>query len=722
MNPQAKHVRQITVALAGNPNSGKTTIFNNLTGANQHVGNFPGVTVEKKEGYVSHDGYKLKIVDLPGTYSLSTYSLEEIIARNFLIDQKPDVVVDIVDASNIERNLYLTTQIGELGVPIVIALNMSDMAMERGIIIDHKYLSRLLGIPVVPTIGNKKKGMKELLAAVIDTYENSAEFSPLTVNYGDDFQKEICKLCDIISEDNIAPNSYKPNWLAVKLLEDDDEVKRFVGRHEMADKILQTANDSRERLKALYREDPADIITDRRYGFISGACSEATSMTAERRHDLSDAIDYILIHPTLGLPIFAGLMWLMFHLTFSLGAKPMEWIEWGIGRLSEFAAVLIPAGLFNSLVVDGVIGGVGGVIVFLPNIMLLFLAIALLEDTGYMARAAFVMDRIMHKIGLHGKSFIPMLIGFGCTVPAYMGSRIIEDKTDRLITMHVTNFMSCGARLPVYILIGGAFWQGNAGSVIFSVYALGIITAIVVVKILRSTRFKGLSSPLVMELPPYRVPTLRSLLLHMWERSWMYLRKAGTIILGISIIMWFLMTFPQKTTYSQDYDNLRQLTESAFNGGTISIMERDNQLIKYESLKAAEDLEYSVAGRLGAFIEPVLKPLGLDWRLGIAIVAGFAAKEVIVSTMGTIYGVGETEAESEPLRASLAADPAYSKLKAYAFMVFVLLYMPCMAAMAVFIRETRSWKETLFQIGYTTALAWFMAMLVYQGGKLMGLG
>ncbi|MCD6161992.1 MAG: ferrous iron transport protein B [candidate division Zixibacteria bacterium] len=719
MEPRDKN---IVVALIGNPNSGKTTVFNNLTGANQHVGNFPGVTVEKKEGYLSRNGYKIKFVDLPGTYSLSAQSLDEIIARNYIIEEKPDIVIDIVDASNIERNLYLTTQIGELGIPMIAALNMSDMAKNRGILIDSKYLSNLLGVPVIPTVGNKNKGMDELVNAVIDIAEYRLGSVPAKINYGKEFQKEICKLCEIITRDILSVNSYKPNWLALKLLENDDEVIKFIDKHKFADDILKTAKESRARLTTFFKEEPASVITDKRYGFISGACSEATSMTSERRHDLSDSIDYLLIHPTLGLPIFAGLMWLMFHMTFTLGAKPMEWIEWLIGIIAQLASAAIPEGLINSLVVDGIIGGVGGVIVFLPTIMLLFLAIALLEDTGYMARAAFVMDRIMHKIGLHGKSFIPMLIGFGCTVPAYMGCRIIEDRTDRLVTMHVASFMSCSARLPVYILIGGAFWPENAGNVVFSIYALGIVVAVTMIKILRSTRFKGMSSPLVMELPPYRMPTLRSLLLHMWERSWLYLRKAGTVILGISIIMWFLMAFPKLDNYSSNYDNLIISAENSYHDGTISLDKKDKLVNGYESIMAAEDLEYSFAGRLGKIIEPVLKPMGFDWRLGIAIISGFAAKEVVVSTMGTVYGVGEVDEESGSLRDKLASDPRYSKLIAYAFMVFILLYMPCMAAMAVFFKETRSWKELAFQIGYTTALAWLMAFLVYQGGNILGLG
>ncbi len=713
--------RPLVVALAGNPNSGKTTIFNNLTGANQHVGNYPGVTVEKKEGNFTFQGRHIRLIDLPGTYSLSAYSIEEIIARNFIIEDRPDVVIDIVDASNIERNLYLTTQLLELGIPVIIALNMSDMARNRGMITDEKVLSQLLAVPVVQTVGHKRQGMDELLQATIELVGNKDAYEPALVNYNKEFEEELNRLTQQFEEHRIAFDNYRPRWVALKLLEDDAEIKKYIARQTNGPKIIETAEEGRGRIESLFGDSPATVISDRRYGFISGACSEATTLTAHHRHDVSDKIDMALIHPILGLPIFAFLMWLMFNLTFTLGEKPMEWIEAGVAGLSDLMIAILPEGLLSSLIVDGIIGGVGGVIVFLPNIMLLFLVIAILEDTGYMARAAFVMDRIMHKIGLHGKSFIPMLIGFGCTVPALMSSRILEDKTDRLVTMHVTNFMSCGARLPVYILICGAFWPQHAGNVVFSIYALGVITAIAMIKLLRSTRFKGMSAPFIMELPPYRVPTLRSLVIHMWERSWLYLRKAGTIILGISIIMWFLMTFPMKSEFDKDYDALAEAATQSYQSGQITAKEQEQLIASYEGTKAAENIEHSFAGRIGKLIEPIIQPLGLDWRLGIALFAGFAAKEVVVSTMGTIYGVGEVDEESSSLRQKLASDPKYSPLIAYSFLVFILLYMPCMAAMAVFLRESGSVRELLFQVGYTTALAWFMAFVVFQGGKLLGL-
>jgi ferrous iron transport protein B len=687
--------KEIVIALAGNPNSGKTTIFNGLTGTNQHVGNYPGVTVEKKEGYVTHNGRRVKVIDLPGTYSLAGDSPEESIACREILENKPDIIVDIVDATNIERNLYLFTQLAELGSPIIIALNMSDMAKNRGLVIDHRHLGRLLGVPIIPTVGNKKKGLEDLLDVIIASVDGNISCLPIPISYGSDLDSEIIRIRALIEKDitNIIGNC--PRWVALRLIEGDDFSNNFTDKPVHIDEVNQSVQKARSRLQSLYREEPALIITDKRYGYISGACSECVRHTAAFRHDISDQIDYFLLHPIFGMAIFGLLMWLMFYLTFALSEMPVRLIETSLHSLSSFMVYILPAGILRSLVVDGIIAGVGGVIVFLPNIMILFGAIAILEDSGYMARVAFIMDRFMHKIGLHGKSFIPMLIGFGCTVPAYMGSRIIEDKTDRLVTMHVTTFMSCGARLPVYVLVCGAFWPQAAGHVMFSIYLLGILVAIGMVKILRLTRFKGISAPFVIELPPYRVPTLRSIIMHMWERSILYIRKAGTIILGFSVIMWFLMSFPQR------------------NGNSSTI----------DSQTAALNLEHSFAGQLGKLAEPVLKPLGFDWRLGIALFSGFAAKEVVVSTMGTVYGVGKAAGESSTtLRQRLAVDPKYSPLIAYAFLVFVLLYMPCASAMAVFFKEAGSARELLFQIGYTTALAYLLTFIVYQGGKLLGFG
>jgi len=712
----------LTIALAGNPNSGKTSIFNHLTGANQHVGNYPGVTVEKKQGRLNFKGHHIAVVDLPGTYSLSAHSIEEIVARHYIINDKPDAILNIVDASNLERNLFLTTQLMEFNVPVIIALNMSDMAHSRGMEIDREKLSRLLGVAVVPTVGHKGKGLDELVQQALDTINNPKGYHPAQVNYGRELEHELGSLAHALEFDKSLLNGYEPRWTALKLLENDNEIREMVGFSAPGQKITEAAEDARRKLQSLFGDEPASIISDRRYGFISGACSEAVALTEHHRHNVSDTIDLLLIHPVLGLPIFGVLIWMMFNLTFSLGEKPVEWIEVGVSFLGRAAERILPGGILADMIVDGIIPGVGGVLVFLPNIMILFFCIALLEDTGYMARAAFVMDRLMHRIGLHGKSFIPMVIGFGCSGPAYMTARILEDKSDRLITMHVTSFMSCGARLPIYILVCGAFWPVHAGNVVFSIYLLGIVVAIATVKLLRASRFRGMSADFIMELPPYRIPTARSLLIHMWERARVYLQKAGTMILAASIIIWFLMTFPQKNKFDTDYDSLINQTETTALAGEISDTEKNRLIAQYEGQREAERIEFSFVGRLGRLIEPAIKPLGFDWRLGIALISGFAAKEVVVSTMGTIYGVSDNEAESGSLRRKLAEDPQYSKLIAYAFLVFVLLYIPCMAAMVVFLRETGSWKEVGYQLLYTTSWAYVLALIVYQGGKILGLG
>ena len=442
--------RSIVVALAGNPNSGKTTIFNNLTGANQHVANFPGVTVEKKEGRLSHNGFRFTFIDLPGAYSLAAHSPDEVIVRDFILKDRPDIVVDIVDATSLERGLYLTTQLAELDVPIVLALNMSDLAQRRGIRINHGQLADLLGMKVVPTVGNKRKGMAELLEALVATIENGDGNKPVQIKFDPEFREEIDALCRSIQSAPNLSNGYPHGWLAARLLENDQEIRRYFSRQSDAAESLAQAEQSRSRIETLFGKTATDYMTGRRYDFIGEVCAATTTVPPERKRDLSDKLDSVLLHPIFGLPIFALLMWLMFHLTFTLGEKPTVWIEWSFARLADLAYTYVPGTLVKSLVADGIIGGVGGVLVFLPNIMILFLAIAVIEDTGYIARAAFVMDRIMHRIGLHGKSFIPMLIGFGCSVPAYLGSRIIENRTDRLVTMHVTSFMSCSARLPVY--------------------------------------------------------------------------------------------------------------------------------------------------------------------------------------------------------------------------------------------------------------------------------
>lgn len=705
--------KTITIALAGNPNSGKTTIFNNLTGARQHVGNYPGVTVERKEGRVIYKGYDIKVIDLPGTYSLTAYSPDEVVARNVIIEEKPDVVVNILDASNLERNLYLTTQLKELEVPLVLALNMMDIAEKNGINIQHNLLSQLLGVPMVTLIGTKNQGTMKLLDMALESVQGRINMTPKTVKYRHEVEEELAILQGMLADSQVLnvqvaagnDSSYAGNptyplrWLAVKLLEYDQEIVRKVNSWAGGEKILAVVDKSRDRIREMLHDDPELVVVDGRYGFIRGACREAVTFTGSDQITVTELIDKVLLNRALALPIFLGITWLLFQLTFTLGAPLMEWIEAGFTALGGWVANHMDEGLLKSLIVDGIIGGVGGVIVFLPNILLLFLGIAFLEATGYMARAAFVMDKLMHRVGLHGKSFVPMLIGFGCTVPAIMATRTLENPKDRLATILVTPLMSCGARLPVYTLLISAFFPAKvAGNVLFSIYIIGIILAMLMAKVFRTWLLRGESEPFVMELPIYRLPSLKNVLMHMWERAWLYLKKAGTIILAASILIWGLFTFPTADVNGNEYTS------------------------------AALQMEQSYAGRMGKAIEPVLTPLGFDWKTGVALVAGFAAKEVVVSTLGTLYSIEDEEAlagEEDVAVKSFAQrareQSGFTPFTAYILMLFTLIYIPCIATIAVIKRETNSWKWPLFTVGYTIALAWIVCFLVYQGGKIVGL-
>ncbi|MBW1946930.1 MAG: ferrous iron transport protein B [Deltaproteobacteria bacterium] len=708
---------EIVVVLAGNPNSGKTTIFNNLTGARQHVGNYPGVTVECKQGYHCHNGVEMKIVDLPGTYSLTAYSEDEVVARNFLIEEKPHVVVHIVDSSNLERNLYLSVQLMELGVPRVLAFNMRDMAKSRGYVFDLEKLSSFFGAPIVETVGHRQRGMKELLDAIVSVGTGKRPLSPSPISYGKSIDEELEKIRAVVEKQGILNGKYDAGWIALKLLEDDRNVWEKINYPGLKDRVAQSAL----RIEKLLGESPEIAIASARYGFISGACQEAVQSTVEARHTTSDKIDAVLTNRVLGLPIFLGLMYLLFQLTFTLGEPPMGWIETFFGWLGAVVQGWWPEGsesVLKSLLIDGVIGGVGGVIVFLPNILLLFLAIAILEDSGYMARAAFIMDRVMHKIGLHGKSFIPMLLGFGCSIPAIMATRTLENRRDRLVTMLVTPLMSCGARLPIYALIIPAFFpQKWHGHMLWIIYMIGIALAVVSAKLLRDTIFKGESVPLVMELPPYRIPTLKGVFIHMWERGWLYLRKAGTIILGISILLWAMTTFPglpekDKARFEAD----RKKAEEIF----LYQEQKVELMAAIDNQEAEAALRYSITGHIGSALEPLLRPMGFDWKIGTALIGAFAAKEVFVAQMGIVYSVGEADEESEPLRAKLRKD--YTALVAFCIMLFCLVSSPCMATIAVTKRESNSWKWAMFQLAGLTALAYALTVMVFQVGRLLGIG
>lgn len=679
--------KSIIVALAGNPNSGKTTLFNALTGARHSVGNWPGVTVEKKEGKFNHKSNKITAVDLPGTYSLSPYSLEEMIARNYIVDESPDVVINIVDASNIERNLYLSTQLIELGKPVVIALNMMDIAERRGHKIDHKKLSEALGIPVVPIVATQKKGLTELLDTAVDVANSKIKYSPTRVDYGKEIEDKIQKTMAMI-KGNSDISKYNLRWLAVKVIEEDEAVLELLNmksEFDSGDEVAVTDD-------SMLENDFEAIIADRRYTYITGILSKVVKKPKNQVLTTSDKIDKILTNRLLGLPIFAGLMYLVFWFTFNIGNIFLDIIDGWFGAFGESAASALEssgvAPWLQSLIVDGIIGGVGGVLVFVPNIVFLFIAIALLEDSGYMARVAFIMDRAMRRIGLSGKAFIPMLMGFGCTVPAVMGTRTLEDENDRLATMLVAPFMSCGARLPIYVLFAGVFFPGNEGVVVWSLYILGIIVAVIAALIFKKTIFKGKASPFVMELPPYRIPTFKVTGSLVWERTKGYLLRAGTIIFAASIVIWFILGF---------------------------------------NFSGVADMGDSIGASIGKVVAPIFKPLGFgSWKAALSLITGLLAKEVVVSSMAVIYGLGEAVGEAAMDGnvsgfAEALKTVGFTSLSAYAFMVFSLLYTPCIAVIGAFKKESNSWKWTIFSIGYQFVVAWAFGMLVFQVGSVLGL-
>jgi len=656
--------REIRIALTGNPNVGKTTLFNALTGSRQHVGNWPGVTVEKKTGRVRRNSYEIEVVDLPGTYSLTAYSADEIIARDFLLDEKPDVVVQVVDATNLERNLYLTTQLSELQVPVVIALNMADMAEAQGDAIDLARLSAFLEIPIVRTVGTRGDGIGDLLDAAIREVKTSPHHEH-TIGYGDDVEATIAMLADALSADTDLTGRYPFRWLAVKLLEGDESVLDKVRGGPALARVERI-------LSSIDSDEYEAMMADKRYEAISAILPQVRKANV-RSMSPSDMVDRVVTDRYLGIPIFLALMWGTFQLTFTAAAPFMTMIEAAVGWLVEFVAGSIEPAWLASFLGDGIIGGVGAVIVFLPNIFILFLILAFLEDSGYLARAAFIMDRPLYALGLPGKAFIPMLVGFGCNVPAIMATRSIEGEKDRLLTILVNPFMSCSARLPVYILLAGTFFPEQAGSVVFFLYVLGIAVAIASAKLFRSTILPGEVSPFVMEMPPYRIPTAITSLRHMWSRGSMYIRKAGSIILIGVLAVWALASFPLGVDY-----------------GSAG----------------------SFAGMIGHLLEPLVAPLGFDWKVAVALIFGFIAKEIVVGSLGVLYGTGE-----ETLSSALLADPGLSAAAALALMVFVLLYTPCVAAIGVIRQETGSWKWAGFSVAYGLVVAWILAFVV---GHLAG--
>ncbi len=725
---------QLTIALAGNPNCGKTTIFNNLTGARQKVGNWPGVTVEKKEGKLKHKDHDIKVVDLPGTYSLTPFSIEEVTARDYILQEKPDIVVSIIDASNLERSLFLAIQLLELGRPAVFVLNMADMARSKGIKIDRSKLSELLGLPVVFTVGNKNQGIDTLVdEAVREAERFKSGKTSRDIRYSKEIEETISLVETRLIENWMTEDQMTVDgslrWNAIKLLEDDKIVREMYEKQfsTRADAVFQTVQECRKRIFDLYEDEFEIVLTDDRYGVIAGIVKETVTNLASKRIDISRNIDLVLTDRFFGIPVFIFFIWAMFQLTFSLGAYPMGWIEGLVSTLSNFADTMLAPSMFKDLLLDGVIAGIGSVIIFLPNILILFFCIALFEDTGYMARAAFLMDRVMHTSGLHGKSFIPMLMGFGCNVPAIMATRSLESDKDRILTILMTPFMSCSARLPVYIVLAGSFFAHKAGTVIFCLYFAGILIAIVSGRILRRLLFKGEEAPFIMELPPYRLPMLKSLMIHMWDRSKMFLRKMTGVILVGSIIIWVLSNFPRQVNYDQDYDQMARTVKGQYTHQLSAlppdkIKEVNRQMTfhlnQIENLKEQERVSKSYIGRIGKALEPVFTPLGIGWQASVALVTGFVAKEVVVSTMGVLYGVGNDQGKA--LEKALK-NSGMTALSALSMMVFVLLYVPCFATVSIIYKETSA-KWAAFNVVYTTLVAWGGSFLVYRTGVLLGFG
>jgi ferrous iron transport protein B len=714
--------RTIHVALVGNPNSGKTTLFNHASGSREKVGNYPGVTVESKEAVYMQSGYKFSIIDLPGTYSIKSYSPEEIFIRDYIFENKPDIVVNIVDASNLERNLYLTTQLIDMGVQIVIALNMYDELEKKGDVLDFNSLGRLLGIPVIPTISSKGKGIKELFDRIIEVMENrDPHVRHIHINYGTEIENSISVLQSKIKieENRTFTNIISARYLAIELLENDKEYSKNISRCVNSSEIIEAAKKESRRLEKLFSDPIETVITDLRYGFISGALKETIKLNKVERVRKTKLIDNYLTNKYLGIPIFIFFMWVTFFSTFKLGGYPKSWLESGIYGLSSVVGNIMPAGILKDFLIDGILGGVGGVIVFLPNIVILFLFISFMEDTGYMARAVFITDKLMHRIGLHGKSIIPLFMGFGCNVPAIMATRIIESRRDRLVTMLITPFMSCSARLPVYILFISAFFARNQGSILVLLYFLGIIFAISSALLLKKFFFRSEDVPFVMELPPYRVPTARSILKHVVFRTELYLKKIGGIILIASVIVWILSNFPRNVHYSKNYaGEIEQVSRSS-----IPEKDKEERVSRLLAEQRGERQGKSFIGIIGHSIEPVMKPLGFDWRLSVSILSGLAAKEVVVSTLGVIFQADANGGKSSLVekiqnQQSPSGNTLFTPLVAFSFMLFILTYFPCIGVVAAIKRESGDWKWPAFIVFYTTGIAWLLSFIVYQTGRL----
>lgn len=737
--------KNIDIAFVGNPNSGKTTIFNFASRSREKVGNYGGVTVEAKTAKFELDGYTFNIVDLPGTYSLSAYTPEELFVRKHILSQYPDIVINVLDASNIERNLYLTTQLIDMDIKVVVALNMYDELEAKGDDFDFAMLGKMLGIPFISTVGSRGRGIKELFRKVIEVYEDREPIvRHIHINYGKPMERSIRKIQDEIWRNSSLTDKVSSRFYAIKLLEKDESSHFSLSKLANYKQIKSIAEREIEILEKDFQEDTESLIADAKYGFISGALKETYHENKLKRKlkTETEIIDTFLTHKIFGLPIFMFFMWLMFYSTFTFGEYPMTWIEQIISLISGWIEIYLPEGMFKDLVIDGIINGVGSVLVFLPNILILFFFISFMEDTGYMARVAFIMDRVMHKIGLHGRSFIPLLMGFGCNVPAIMATRTIESRNDRILTILINPFMSCSARLPVYILIIGAIFPNNPGSILFLIYGSGILLAAFIAIIFKKVIFKSQEAPFVMELPPYRLPTLKAILKNMWFKGSQYLKKMGGIILIAVILIWAAGYFPLHTDRMNAFDDqifdteysykiqiasLDQSTQEELIAAKMTEMNQSIQQIEIE--KSSYRLENSYIGKLGKMVEPVIRPLGFDWKMGVSLITGAAAKEIVVSTMGVLYQTNDANVSSQSLKEKLQnhkhqeglkkGQTVFTPVVALAFLVFVLIYFPCVAVVAAVKKETGGWKWATFLAVYTTALAYILSFMVYQIGSLL---
>ena len=722
-----KKGKVISVALVGNPNSGKTTLFNYASGSKERVGNYAGVTIDAKEARFKQNQFTFRISDLPGTYSITEYSPEELFVRNHISERHPDVVVNVVDASNLERNLFLTTQLIDMNIKVVVALNMYDELEQKSVKFDYKHLGEMIGVPIVPTVASKGKGIRELFDRIIEVYE---ERDPIVrhihINYGPEIEKSIRAIQHEIKKDKQRNKNYSSRFLSIKLLEEDKHTLNLLKDSPAFEHIDQTANREIDRLEQLLGDQSETLIADAKYGFIAGALKETYKTATQTRREQSRDIDRILTHKLWGFPIFIFFIWLTFQATFTLGNYPMEWMDAGIGWIGSMFGSYMTDGALKDLIIDGIIGGVGGVIVFLPNILILFFFISLMEDSGYMARAAFIMDKLMHKMGLHGKSFIPLIMGFGCNVPAVMATRTLDNRNDRLLTMLIIPFMSCSARLPVYVLLISAFFIHNQGAILFLIYSIGILLAVLMGLFFKKTLFAKKEVPFVMELPPYRMPTLRNTTIHMWHKGSQYLKKMGTVILFASIIIWAMGYYPRHVEYSKNYDALLTQVETS---SILTESQKEEKAGQIELSKEEERQEKSYIGKMGHFIEPVIRPLGFDWKIGMSIITGMAAKEIVVSSMGVLYNASmNADENSQSLKGKLqeqtftsgarVGQKVFSPLVAFALMVFVLIYFPCVAVIAA-IKKEASWKWAIFTMVYTTAIAWIAAFAIYQTGSLL---